>query len=57
MSEENAGGDGQNGAILNDPVDVIIDKLLRYDSLFAAVSFSHRGWFASVSFFPGGRTG
>jgi len=31
MSEENTGGDGQNGAILNDPVDVIIDKLLRYD--------------------------
>lgn len=35
MSEENAGGDGQNGAILNDPVDVIIDKLLRYDCLYS----------------------
>jgi hypothetical protein len=31
MSEENAGGEnGQNGALLSDPVDVIIDKLLRY---------------------------
>lgn len=43
MSEENAGGDGQNGAVLNDPVDVIIDKLLRYDCPFlaaAAASFS-----------------
>jgi hypothetical protein len=29
MSEE-AGDAGQNGALLSDPVDVIIDKLLRY---------------------------
>jgi hypothetical protein len=29
MSEENAGDSGQNGALLSDPVDVIIDKLLR----------------------------
>ena len=38
MSEENAVADGQNGAILNDPVDVIIDKLLRYDRLTVLVS-------------------
>jgi hypothetical protein len=30
MSDEAAGGDaGQNGTGLNDPVDVIIEKLLR----------------------------
>lgn len=29
MSEENV-PDNQSGAVLNDPVDVIIDKLLRY---------------------------
>jgi hypothetical protein len=29
MSEENTGDPGQNGALLSDPVDVIIDKLLR----------------------------
>ena len=34
MAEENAGGE-QNGAVLNDPVDVIIDKLLRYDCWLA----------------------
>jgi hypothetical protein len=38
MSEENTGGDGQNGAILNDPVDVIIDKLLRYDWMLDAAA-------------------
>lgn len=37
MSEENTGGDGPNGAVLNDPVDVIIDKLLRYDSVDAVL--------------------
>jgi hypothetical protein len=30
MSEENGGEAGQNGAFLSDPVDVIIEKLLRY---------------------------
>jgi hypothetical protein len=30
MSEENGGDAGQNGAFLSDPVDVIIEKLLRY---------------------------
>jgi hypothetical protein len=29
MSEEAGAGD-QNGALMSDPVDVIIDKLLRY---------------------------
>jgi hypothetical protein len=31
MSEDNGGDVSQNGALLSDPVDVIIDKLLRYD--------------------------
>lgn len=31
MSEDNGGDAGQNGSLLSDPVDVIIDKLLRYD--------------------------
>jgi hypothetical protein len=35
MSEE-AGGDA-NGAPVNDPVDVIIEKLLRYDSTFCCL--------------------
>lgn len=30
MTEENGGDAGQNGAFLSDPVDVIIEKLLRY---------------------------
>jgi hypothetical protein len=30
MAEENGGDAAQNGAFLNDPVDVIIEKLLRY---------------------------
>ena len=30
MTEENGGDSGQNGAFLSDPVDVIIEKLLRY---------------------------
>lgn len=42
MAEENAGGE-QNGAVLNDPVDVIIDKLLRYD-------FWYTGWHSAQLF-------
>ena len=35
MSEDNGGDAGQNGAFLSDPVDVIIEKLLRY--VFVAI--------------------
>jgi hypothetical protein len=34
MSEDNGGDVSQNGALLSDPVDVIIDKLLRYDRCY-----------------------
>lgn len=38
MSDENAGESGQNGALLSDPVDVIIDKLLRYVDLVTIIT-------------------
>lgn len=41
MSEDAGGGD-PNGAVMSDPVDVIIDKLLRYVCLICILLFPIR---------------